>query len=298
MALEEGQDGSGHSLVNADGSRRSIKDTGDQERGKDDDSDDSDDAKSVMTEPPPGFETLCLSEHLLTHLDIYQENAEDGDEALAGIRSYPGYVVQLQKELAEFKFRNVNECRHWVRKHRSKLLDLILPATNALGVSRRLARSYIRGNEKAVSETMSRGDDVKSIFSPEFADQMLAALENMSKPPSEADKEVFRDLLPAALVRYKPRPQRDRVATASQQRRHLIMTKIGKARQRVVWSREEVFLHSAVRGRTSGCPRVLEQARWRDLLERFLLRFGPRGDQWPQVRQGRSYRVADEMVRP
>ena len=37
VALEEGQDGSGHSLVNADGSRRSINDTGDQERGKDDD---------------------------------------------------------------------------------------------------------------------------------------------------------------------------------------------------------------------------------------------------------------------
>ena len=221
MALEEGQDGSGHSLVNADGSRRSIKDTGDQEHGKDDDSDDSDDAKSVMTAPPPGFETLCLSEHLLTHLDIFQENAEDGDEALAGIRSYPEHVVQLQKELAEIKFRNVNECRHWVRKDRSKLLELILPATNALGVSRRFTRRYIRGNEKAVSQRVSSGKDVESIFSPDFADQMLAALEKMSKPPSEADKEVFRDLLPAALVRYTPRPQRE-FATEAQQRRNRV----------------------------------------------------------------------------
>ncbi len=191
VALEEGQDGSGHSLVNADGSRRSIKDTGDQEHGKDDDSDDSDDAKSVMTAPPADFETLCLSDHLQTHLEHLQDNAEDGDEPLADIRSYPQYVVQLQEKLRELNGRTVNECSHWARKDRSKLLELIFPATTALGVSRRDTRRYIRGNEKAVSETMPSGRVITSIFSPEFADRMLAALEKMSEPPSEADLALF-----------------------------------------------------------------------------------------------------------
>ena len=48
----------------------------------------------------------------------------------------------------------------------------------------------------------------------------------------------FRDLRPAALVRYTPRPQRVSRENEAQQRRKLILEKLSKARQRVEWSGE------------------------------------------------------------